>query len=209
MLSELPYGTFANYSPRGDSDVSQRSRTICGHIKAGKVDLIQSAVPHLKAEAAAVLVPFLNPGVALVPVPRSAPLAEGALWPARVIANVLVAAGLGEAVLPCISRIAAVQKSSSSPAKERPSVEEHLASLAVVKELIRPAEITLVDDVLTQGRTMIACAHRLEEAFPEAPIRCFAMIRTQGFVQNVEQIIDPATGIVRYYENSGKTFRDP
>ena len=209
MLSELPYGTFANYSPRGTSELSQRSRNVCGHIKAGKVALIESAVPLLEGLAAATLAPFLNAQVTLVPVPRSAPLAEGALWPAKVIADVLATAGLGGGVLPCVERVTAVRKSSSSPAKERPSVAEHYDSLDVQDQLIKPTQITLVDDVLTQGRTMVACALRLLEAFPEAEIRCFAIIRTQGFVDNVETIVEPSTGVIHYYQTSGKTFRDP
>lgn len=209
MLSEIPYGTFANYSPRGNSELSQKSRAVCGHIKAGKADLIESAVPYLKSADAAVLAGFLNPQVSLVPVPRSAPLTEGALWPAQVIAGVLQRGGLGGDVLPCIRRATAVRKSSSSPAKDRPSVAEHLASLALDGQLARPAQITLVDDVLTQGRTMAACALLLHEAYPEAEIRCFAMIRTQGFVDNIDKIVDPAVGVIHYYEGSGKTFRDP
>ena len=209
MLSEIQYATFANYSPRGTSDISQRSRNICGHIKAGKVDLISSVVPHLKSPPAAALAPFLSHEVTLVPVPRSAPLAEGALWPAKVIADILASAGLGAEVLPCIERVTAVRKSSSSPAAVRPSVAEHYDSLGMTAELIMPAQITLVDDVLTQGRTMFACARHLHEAFPHAEIRSFAIVRTQGFVDNVEKIVDPSTGTIRYYENSGKTFREP
>lgn len=207
MLSDLPYGTFANYSPRGTSELSQKSRQACGHIKAGKIELIKSAIPRIKSENAAVLAPFLNGDAVLVPVPRSAPLADGALWPAKVIADILADEGLGQEVLPCVRRASAVRKSSSSPGKDRPSVDEHYESLAVDRELVRPARITLVDDVLTQGRTMIACARHIEEAFPDADIRCFAMIRTQGFVE-IEKIVDPSVGVIHYYP-SGKTFREP
>jgi len=173
------------------------------------VKLIESAVPRLERSKAPALELFLNREVTLVPVPRSAPLAEGALWPSRVIADILVDAGLGREVLPCIERVRAVRKSSSSPANERPSVAEHYQSLGIREQLMKPENITLVDDVLTQGRTMFACALRLHEAFPGAAIRSFAIIRTQGFVENIEQIVEPSTGIIRYYDASGKTFRDP
>jgi len=165
--------------------------------------------PHLHGGEAADLAPFLNPQTSLVPVPRSAPLAEGALWPAQVIAGVLQRSGFGAEVLPCIRRATAVRKSSSSPAKDRPSVDEHLESFAMNRELSNPADITLVDDVLTQGRTMAACALMLHDAFPDAQIRCFAMIRTLGFVDNIEKVLDPSTGVIHYYANSGKTFREP
>jgi len=50
-----------------------RARTACGKIKAGNTAQIESALPHLIKTEAEVLQPFLNPGVTLVPVPRSAP----------------------------------------------------------------------------------------------------------------------------------------
>jgi hypothetical protein len=59
------------------------------------------------------------------------------------------------------------------------------------------------------GRTAFACAQRLHEAFPSAEIRVFAMIRTQGFINDIEKIVDPAAGTIIYYPASGKTFRDP
>jgi hypothetical protein len=209
LLSEIPYATLANYSPRGDSELSQKSRRICGGFKAGKEEVIKSAFPHLAAPKSAALRPFLNANVILVPAPRSAPLSEGALWPSKVIADLLVEAGFGKEVLPCIKRVKAVPKSSSSPANERPEVSIHYESLTVETTLLAPAYITLIDDVLTQGRTTMACAMRLQEAFPEAEIRVFAMIRTQGLKPNIDELVDPAIGIIKYYKDSGKTFRDP
>lgn len=208
MLSEVPYGTFANYSPRGNSELSSRSRRICGAIKAGKEDVIQSAFPHLKQPSAACLLPFLNAEATLVPVPRSAPLAEGALWPAKVIADLLHKAGFGGEVLPCLSRVTQVPKSAASLAAERPLWHQHYETIAVAPQLLQPAHLTLVDDVLTMGRTTFACAQRLREAFPNCEIRIFAMIRTLGFVDDIEKIIEPSAGIVTGYP-SGKTFRDP
>lgn len=157
---------------------------------------------------AAVLAPFLGPEVALVPVPRSAPLPDGALWPARVIADLLVEDGFGADVLPCLERVAAVPKSASSPASERPLWHQHYETLAVRADLLQPAQITLVDDVLTMGRTSYACAQRLHEAFPNAEIRVFAVIRTQGLILDVEAIVDPAVGTITGYP-SGKTMREP
>ena len=208
MPSEFPYATFANYSPRGTSEDSQRSRLICGRIKAGKISQIESALPHLKSPEAEVLSPFLNPEVTLVPVPRSAPLTDGALWPSKVIADVLAAHGYGGDVVPLIERVTAVRKSSSSPANERPLVHEHVDSMTVNGDLIHPAQITLVDDVLTKGCTTFACASMLAEAMPDSEIRIFAMIRTQGMVEEIERVLDPAIGTIIGYP-SGKTFREP
>jgi Na+/citrate or Na+/malate symporter len=45
-----------------------------------------------------------------------------------------------------------------------------------------PERILLVDDVITKGRTLIAAATRVHEAFPQAPICAFALLRTMGLV---------------------------
>lgn len=208
MPFKIEYGTFSNYSPRGNSDLSKKSRGTCGAIKAGKTSVIDSAIPHLRDAKSDVLRPFLNSDVTLVPVPRSAPLADGALWPGMVIADRLQANGFGGEVLPLIERITAVRKSSTSPASERPLIHEHIESLQVNMELANPAQITLVDDVLTMGRTMCACAKVLSEQFPDAEIRAFAMIRTLGFVDDIEKIVDPSIGTIIGH-TSGKSHRDP
>lgn len=205
MPSEV-YATFANYSPRGTSELSQRSRNLRGAIKAGREQVIRSAFRYLNETA--VLEPFLNPEVTLVPVPRNAPLPEGALWPSRVIADLLVEGGFGGEVLPCIERITAVQRSASAKPEDRPLWTTHYESLQVEGGLLAPAQITLVDDVLTLGRTTYACAQRIREAFPQAELRIFAMMRTQGFLPDIEALVDPSTGTITGYP-SGKTHRDP
>ncbi|MCP4407316.1 MAG: hypothetical protein GY807_06050 [Gammaproteobacteria bacterium] len=160
---------------------------------------------------AQVLQPFLNPKVTLVPAPRSAPLAQGALWPAKVIADILAGGGYGSSVLPAIDRVTAVKKSSSSSkAAGRPLIHEHVASMRVNPGggLFPPEQITIVDDVLTMGRMSAACAELLRCAYPEAEIRMFAMIRTQGMVENIDKIFDPSVGVITAYD-SGKSHREP
>ncbi|MDT1064650.1 hypothetical protein RM190_22525 [Paracoccus sp. CPCC 101403] len=209
MPSSYEYGTFANYSPRGSSDLSKRSRGTCGAIKAGRVDIIASAIPHLQNPKADILRPFLGPDVTLVPVPRSAPLPEGALWPAKVICDVLHEHGFGQNVQTYLKRVKAVPKSSNSQgADDRPIVPVHMESIEAERPFFIPDKITLVDDVLTLGRTTYACAELLREVFPETEIRIFAMIRTQSLVPDIEKIVDPAIGVITGF-SSGKTKRDP
>ena len=169
---------------------------------------MESALPHLAKPEAEVLQPFLNPGITLVPVPRSAPLTENAVWPSKVIADVLLANGYGGEVRALIERVTAVRKSSTAPAAERPSIPEHMASMQVNADMLAPDQITLVDDVLTKGSTTVACANLLQERFPDATIRIFAMMRTQGFVDDIEKIVDPSVGTIIGHA-SGKPFRDP
>lgn len=208
MPSSYEYGTFANYSPRGTTELSVTSRKACGAIKAGRIDVIASAVPHLQDPKADALRPFLGPDVTLVPVPRSAPLPDGALWPAKVICDVLHEHGFGQDVQTYLKRTRAIPRSSNSPAAERPLVPIHLESIEAERPFFVPNKITIVDDVLTMGRTSFACAELLRAFCPDAEIRIFSMIRTQGLQEDIEKIVDPATGTIIGYP-SGKTHRDP
>jgi hypothetical protein len=65
----------------------------------------------------------------------------------------------------------------------------------------------LVDDVVTKGRTLLAAAARVQEAFPCAEIRAFALIRTMGLTRNVERLVDPCIGEIRW--RGGDACRTP
>ena len=172
-----------------------KSRKLCGLVKNANRRTLDSAITILERRdpGIEVLDDFLNDSVTLVPVPRSAPLVDGALWPSEVVAETLQAHGFGEAVLPCISRVTPVRKSAFQAPGNRPTIEEHYDSLEVQGGLFQPDEITLVDDVITKGSTQLACAMRLRDVFPNATIRAFAMVRTKGFGE-IETIVSPYQG---------------
>lgn len=198
LLSEVRFGAFLVYSPRGSSEVSQRSRVWRDAIKHDRTPGISEAVARLAAEFAGTdLGEVLGPDIALVPAPKSSPLVEGALWPARRIADELVARGLGREVVPCVRRAVRVPKSAFAGAGERPSVKTHLDSLTVENVLARPARITVVDDVITKGSTLLAVASFVQDFFPGADLRGFAMLRTMGLQPEVEKILEPCVGTIR------------
>jgi hypothetical protein len=90
---------------------------------------------------------------------------------------------------------------------ERPTVQQHYRSFAVIPSARAPTQIVLVDDVITKGRTLVAAAMRLHEAFPEAEIRAFALVRTMGLILDVVRLFDPCEGVVRW--NGDDAHRDP
>jgi hypothetical protein len=152
-------------------------------------------------------------GVILVPVPGSAP-AQGAPWVGERLAWCLKEVGLAAEVWPLLRRGRAVRKSAFAPAGGRPSVLEHYASFVIERAafdrspfwragLVRernghPLRLTLVDDVITRGRTLLAAAGRLREAFPAAEIRAFALLRTLARDEMLDRLLDPCEGEVRW-----------
>ncbi|MEM1447466.1 MAG: hypothetical protein AAF957_06835 [Planctomycetota bacterium] len=56
--------------------------------------------------------------------------------------------------------------------------------------------LTVVDDVITRGATMLAAVARLEETFPSAEVRGFALIRTISD-RPIAAVKEPARGTVR------------
>lgn len=160
--------------------------------------------------------------VVLVPVPGSSP-AQGAGRTGERLAWCLREVGLAAEVWPVLRRRYAVRKSAFAATGERPSVREHYASFAVERSLCvgalrgqsslvwDPCEtrlrLTLIDDVITRGRTLLAAAGRLQEAFPSAEIRAFALLRTLSPYETLSQVLDPCEGDVRWV--SGDARRRP
>jgi len=144
--------------------------------------------------------------VVLVPVPGSAP-SVGAPWAAERLAVALQGIGLGKSVWRGVRRRFAVRKSSTALNAERPTVQQHYESFSVERAPIAPERIVLVDDVITKGRTILAAAARLHEAFPNADVRAFALVRTLGFLPDVVHLMEPTQGFVRWA--GGDARREP
>lgn len=208
MLDVVEYATLLQYSPRGNSEISRQSRTVTGMVKGGRISGYKKRISEIVKEYHEILSPFLNENVTLIPVPRSSPIREMDLWPAHEVCKLLASLNLGT-IGTCLVRREAIKKSHLHySSEERPSIEDQYNSMGV-EDYVPFANITLVDDVLTMGRTSIAAALRLGEKFPNATIRVFSLIRTNGFADDIDSILDVKTGIIRYYSNSGKCHRDP
>ena len=153
------------------------------------------------------LAPLFGPHVTLVPMPRSAPLVQGALWPAQKICEAILARGLAGASVPALERVKAVARSAHAAQGERPPASAHFESLRAQGFVDVGGTILVVDDVLTKGATALGAVSRLAEAYPDAQIATFALVRTMGLVAEIEQILDPATGTIRLVD--GEAHREP
>lgn len=202
MPFELAYSALVAYSPRGSSDISLKSRRLRDAVKAGDDKTLKRATEIIKnrERGADILEPFLNHQTVLVPAPRSSLQVEGGLWPSLKIAQALKDEGIITDIYPYLKRATAIPKSSYSAPGERPPVEVHVDSLEVTIEGqdLLPLQLTLIDDFVTKGTTLYACAVKLQETFPNATIRSFALVRTMGFEPDVRKIVDPCAGTITY-----------
>lgn len=175
------YFTYFVYSPRGNSENAKKSRGLLGICKNGNSDFSGTLANEIirNSESA-----FFENSI-LVPVPRSSPTVEGAVFPSGVIAEALIKKNLSNGISTCLKRVNAIPKSSSQySAETRNTVQTHLDSLAVNPEIILDPNIILIDDVLTLGRTAMASALKLQEVFPEKTIKIFCPFRTRSFEDN-------------------------
>jgi hypothetical protein len=154
----------------------------------------------------------LGSQVVLVPVPGSGS-GRPEHWVGERLAWCLKELGLAGEIWPVLQRRYAVRKSAFAPAGERPSLSEHYASFVVERRdrmcvsggspgaacelLSGRLQLTLVDDVVTRGRTLLAAAARLREAFPAAEVRAFALLRTLAWNEPLRRLRDPYEGEVR------------
>jgi hypothetical protein len=141
---------------------------------------------------------FLGSDVTLVPAPRRAPLLPGSLWPGRRVCEELLRKDLGADILPCLRRAQAVDKSATAAWGQRPNAMSHYDSMEVQPSLLRPECIVVVDDVITKGATLIAAISRVQEAFPDADVRGFALVRTIGLQPDITEMVDPCVGVLRW-----------
>jgi len=202
LLSEVLFAAALVYSPRGTSEESRKSRELVRDpVKRADADFLRDVSTHLRGFLPADIVrDFLGEDVVLVPTPRRAPLpSKDALWPAKLICEALILGGLGAKVLPCLARTEAVPKSAFAAPGERPLPHRHYETMRVKRGLLdAPARVTLVDDFVTKGATLIAAASRLKEAFPGAEVRAFALVRTMGLVRDIEKMGDPCRGRITF-----------
>ena len=190
------------YSPRpvdGEGEAGEKSRRLVRSIKNearafavkwSLADFVRQRLDEGLRQR------FLGAGTTLVPMPGHAPMKDpAARWPARELCQELVKVGLGQRWMPLLSRTRRVNKAAFSPPEERPSAATHFETLWCDAQLGVAEEITVVDDVITRGASMLAAIGILQHTYPSARVQGFAFIRTLSVVP-IESVIAPTAGIV-------------
>lgn len=202
---ELLYLSLFGYSPRDNSQIAQKSRDLKSHVKAGRIETIRKAVSFCNDLEPNEYNEFLNSNVTLVPIPGSSLFLEGAVRPPALISQALYEAGLAYNVADILYRDHAVPKSSNFfTSDERPLFTTHYNSFRLRTSLHITQDITLVDDILTMGRTAYGAALRLIEAYPNAKIRLFSLQRTP-YNKSISELLSVERGVIIAYP-SGKTY---
>lgn len=214
LLSKLEFGSYLTYSPRGQSETAVRSRYWKDCLKNEKsVESPPKFMSQLVAERMKESINqmpfnhFFSQNVSLVPIPKSSLMQPNTLWASEKIAYALSKQAFGN-FYPCLKRIKPVQKAAYAvPSNKRPKAIDHYNSVECQQLVHRPKEIVLIDDIITRGSTLLGCASRVKEIFPEVPIRAFAVIRTISIHDNFTKIEDPCVGKITLSNND--TFREP
>ena len=153
---------------------------------------------------------FFRDDSVLVPLPSSSLMQRDTLWVPERISTALVKVGLGKESIPLLVRETPVPKAAWSKPSERPKAKDHIGSMSVQRRIPEPpAQILLVDDIITRGATALGAANKLAEAFPLAQIRAFAAMRTISDPSNFQSWFNPVIGTVQYGPNTEGTVRRP
>ncbi len=195
------FGSCFVYSPHGTGETARYSRSVCLRVKTSDVEwlprYVETVLDH--CDLGQELVGFFSRETVLVPVPTYLRCTQRRVWGAACLASCLKEVGVPGTIWRGLQRIDAVRKSSTACGSKRPSVQKHYESLVVARAPQRvPERLLLIDDVVSSGRTLLACSIRLRERFPQTPIAAFALIRTLGFVREIPRLVVPCVGRITW-----------
>ncbi len=207
-ISEIEFGSLLSYSVRGTSKKAEESKSAMRNLKQDNVLSSEILTSEYVAQALRKKIKeypfadFFNSDTILVPIPRSSLPILGMLWVSERITTALINNGLGRSSEPCLERVSAVARSSGQRIGfRRASPSEHYESMRVRELLFEPKEIVAVDDVVTRGSTFLGGVNRLAEAFPNAKIRAFAVMRSIYDAGDFSDVVDPCIGKITMFND--------
>jgi len=209
QVRPLVFASCYVYSPKGEGRLCEHSRLLRSLVKEADARFMSKYVLRVQQQVRAgstALRGFFGPDDVLVPVPGSTPESADRAWAADRLAKALVAEGLGRVAWPGLRRVCKVRKSAYALIGARPSVRGHYESFALADSPMHLGSIVLIDDIVTKGRTLMAAATRVREAFPEARIRAFALVRTLGLGGELQALLEPCRGEIRLLGHDARRY---
>lgn len=232
LRSEVEFGSLLAYTPHDQTPHGRRARKFVLDLKRDaarsgdgtSAKLVARRLQEELDKEAIELASMFDGSWMAVPVPRSSPTKDGALWPAERIAAAFVGVGLVRSTQRLLRRAVAVAKSATAESKDRPSAAQHYSSMRValdangavrserpLGELVRAElgprpKLLLVDDVITRGATVLAASSVLLDEIPDAVVVAFAVVRTNSDSPEAS-LLSPRKGWVRLRGEA--TFRRP
>ena len=219
-ITVLEFGSLLAYVPRVTSDKMQQAKNVMFAIKSDSfieqsreqpIPMSQWIAKAVRREMSTLTFSsFFQRDTILVPVPSSSLMQPGSLWVPDRIAAALAKAGVGREAVRYLTRVKPLRKAAFSEPSERPTPVEHFQTLAVQRRMsdTPPSQITLIDDIVTRGHTLMGAANRLAEVFPDARVCGFAAMRTAS-PSDFKSVYDPQSGTIRYREQTNDTIRRP
>ena len=214
----IRFGSLLVYRPgrptARDTDATKQAWAVMMAIKSSKPPTIAGFAGYLRRRLnEGVFTAFFGSDVVLVPAPGHAPAPDTTPQSSTgELVRAMAQQGLGREAT-WLLRQTKVAKSAWAGPGERPTTHEHYDSVVVPEDqqLSWPSvrRITIVDDVITTGATLHACARRLREAFPFASVLAFAAIRTMSGTNQIEHPIDPIEDGEISLRSDQKTERSP
>lgn len=217
-LSDVDWLCWIGYRPgaeAGENELGARAQSIVYHyLKTPRVEELMKKVSFgrdrkLQGVGEELMDKFFPEDCLLVPMPGSAQLLGkgNEHWGPREMCRFAVEAGLAPEWEALLERVETIPSSKQCARDERPSAARQFETMRATRDGLQAMNITIVDDVITRGATLVGAAARLRQAFPNAVVRGFAFARTLIGVP-VKALPDPLSGYVEIFA-SGKTFRHP
>jgi hypothetical protein len=206
--SDVPFFALLQYSTKPQTPTTTFFRRCAIAVKGMHsikgVPAVPQAVKRLQTQIASgnkAMCECFTPGCVVVPIPSSTILTDKQVTAPMLLCKEMVKQGVAAEVAPLLRRTKTIPKAHLSKSGDRTTFDTKVDSLAVDHQPVLSGKgdtFVLVDDVITTGCTMLAALAVLQNTYPQAQIRCFAMLRAVSYQEQVTTMIFPVKGLLTY-----------